>query len=161
MSQELSPLEQRVREFLISRARQANPDRLASARIEYQELAKAIDPQQQYWAWPRFRGLGDVLGNVSVFEQEHDRPLISALVVQAGTHQAGDGFYKGLLRKRLGIQLEPDQERAYWREEVRKVITYWNAAPGEQQPDTQAKVLALVTRIESDLKEVRALIAAG
>jgi hypothetical protein len=161
MSLELSPLEQRVRAFLISRARQANPDRLASARIEYQELAKAIDPQQQYWAWPRFRGLGDVLGNVSVFEQEHDRPLISALVVQAGTHQAGDGFYKGLLRKRLGIQLEPDQERAYWREEVRKVVTYWNAAPGEEQPDTQAKVLALVTRIESDLKEVRALIAAG
>lgn len=161
MSQELSPLEQRVRAFLISRARQANPDRLASARIEYQELAKAIDPQQQYWAWPRFRGLGDVLGNVSVFEQEHDRPLISALVVQAGTHQAGDGFYKGLLRKRLSIQLEPDQERSYWREEVRKVVTYWNAAPGEEQPDMQAKVLALVTRIESDLKEVRALIAAG
>jgi hypothetical protein len=82
-------------------------------------------------------------------------------VVQAGTHQAGDGFYKGLLRKRLDIQLEPDQERAYWREEVRKVVTYWNAAPGEEQPDTQAKVLALVTRIESDLREVSALIAAG
>ena len=161
MSQELSPVEQRVRAFLVSRARQADPDRLSSARIEYQELAKAIDPQEQYWAWPRFRGLGDVLGNVSVFEDDHDRPLISALVVQAGTHQAGDGFYKGLVRKRLGIELSPDQERAFWREEVRKVVTYWNTAPGEEELDTQAKVLALIARIESDLQEMRALIAAG
>jgi len=161
MPQELSPVEQRVRAFLISTAKQADPDRLSGAKIEYQQLAKAIDPQEHYWAWPRFRGLGDVLGNVSVFEHEHDRPLLSALVVQAGTHQAGDGFYKGLLRKRLGIELPPDQERAFWREEIRKVVTYWNAAPGDEEPDTQAKVLALITRIESDLKDVRALISAG
>lgn len=162
MSQELSPIEQRVREFLISRARQADPDRVASAKIEYQQLAKAIDPEEHYWAWPRFRGLGDVLGNVSVFEHEHGRPLISALVVQAGTHQAGDGFYKGLLQKRLGIELPPpEQQRALWRGEIRKAITYWNAVPGDEEPATRAKVLALITRIESDLKEVRALIAAG
>jgi hypothetical protein len=67
---------------------------------------------------------------------------------------------QGLLYKRLGIQLPPDQERAFWREEIRKVVTYWNAASGEEEPDTQAKVLALITRIESDLKEVRALISA-
>jgi hypothetical protein len=41
------------------------------------------------------------------------------------------------------------------------VVTYWNAAPGEEEPDTQARALALITRIENDLKEVRALIAAG
>jgi len=161
MSQQLSPTEQRVRAFLISRARQADPDRRSSALIEYQQLAKAIDPDEQYWAWPRFRGLGEVLGNVSEFEHDHGRPLISALVVQAGTHQAGDGFYKGLLQKRLDIQLPPDQERAYWREEIRKVVTYWNAAPGEEEPDTQARVLALISRIESDLKEVRTLISVG
>jgi len=161
MSQKLSPVDERVRAFLISRARQADPDRLSTAKIEYQELAKAIDPQEHYWSWPRFRGLGDVLGNVSEFEHDHDRPLISALVVQAGTHQAGDGFYTGLLRKRLGVRLPPDQERGFWREEVRKVVTYWNAAPGEEEPDTQARVLALITRIESDLGEVRALITAG
>ena len=67
---------------------------------------------------------------------------------------------QGLLHKRLGIQLPPDQERAFWREEIRKVVTYWNAAPGEEEPDTQPKVLALITRIESDLKEVHALISA-
>ena len=67
---------------------------------------------------------------------------------------------QGLPHKRLGIQLPHDQERAFWREEIRKVVTHWNAAPGEEEPDTQAKVLALITRIESDLKEVRALISA-
>ena len=54
--------------------------------------------------------------------------------------------------KRLGIQLPPDQEHAFWREEIRKMVTYWNAAPGEEEPDTQARVLALITKIESDLK---------
>jgi hypothetical protein len=161
MSKELSPLEQRVRAFLISRARQANPDRPSGAKTEYQQVGKAIDPEEQYWSWPRFRGLGEVLGNISEFEHEHDRPLLSAIVVQAGTGQAGDGFYKGLLQNRLGIQLPPDQARAFWREEVRKVVTYWNAAPGEEEPDTQARVLALITKIESDLKAVRALITAG
>jgi hypothetical protein len=34
---------------------------------------------------------------------------------------------QGLLHRRLGIQLPPDQERAFWREEIRKVVTYWNA----------------------------------
>jgi hypothetical protein len=161
MDQQLSPVEQRVRAFLISRAKESDPDRLSGAKIEYQQLGKAIDPEENYWAWPRFRGLGDVLGNVSQYEYEHQRPLLSALVVQAGTHQAGDGFYKGLLRNRLGIQLPPEQERAFWREEIRKVVTYWNAAQGEEEPDTQAKVLALLTRIESDVREVRSLVAAG
>jgi hypothetical protein len=161
MSQELNPLEERVRAFLISRARQADPDRPSRAKTEYQQVGRAIDPEEHHWAWPRFRGLGEVLGNVSVFEYEHDRPLLSALVVQAGTLQAGDGFYKGLLQKRLNIHLPPDQERDFWREEIRKVVTYWNAAPGEEEPDTQARVLALITKIENDLKEVRAMIAAG
>jgi hypothetical protein len=163
MSQDLSPIEQRVRAYLIRRAREADPDRLSSTRLEYQELAKAIDPEEHYWAWPRFRGLGDVLGNISVFEHEHGRPLISALVVQAGTHQAGDGFYKLLLEKRLGIELSPEQQRPYWRQEIRKAVSYWNAAPSDEEdrePATQARVLALITKIESELKELRALIAA-
>jgi hypothetical protein len=67
---------------------------------------------------------------------------------------------QGLLHKRLGTQFPPDQERAFWREEIRKVVTYWNTAPGEEEPDTQARVLALITKIESDLKEARALISA-
>jgi hypothetical protein len=65
---------------------------------------------------------------------------------------------QGLLHKRLGIQLPPDQEHAFWREAIRKVVTYWNAAPGEEEPDTQAR--AVITKIESNLKEVRALISA-
>jgi hypothetical protein len=161
MSVELSPNEQRVRAFLISKAKQADLDRPASAKIEYQQLAKAIDPDERYWAWPRFRGLGEVLGNVSEFEHEHGRPLLSALVVQAGTHQAGDGFYKALLQNRLNIQLPPDQARVYWREEIKKVVSYWNAASDEEEPDTHTRVLTLLSRIENDLKEVRTLISAG
>ena len=161
MAQELDPVEERVRAFLISRARQADPGRSSRAKTEYQQVGRAVDPEELYWSWPRFRGLGEVLGNISVFEYQHDRPLLSAIVVQAGTGQPGDGFYKGLLQDRLRFQLSPDEARAFWREEIRKVVAYWNAAPGEEEPDTQAKVLALLTKIESHLEEVRALIAAG
>lgn len=41
------------------------------------------------------------------------------------------------------------------------MVSYWNAAPGEEEPETKARALALITRIESDLAEVRALISAG
>jgi hypothetical protein len=65
---------------------------------------------------------------------------------------------QGLRHKRLGIQLPPDQERAFWREEIRKVVTYWNAAPGEEEPDTQARVLApdhqALVWVPADLIEV-------
>jgi hypothetical protein len=67
---------------------------------------------------------------------------------------------QGLRHKHLGIQPPPDQERAFWREEIRKVVTYRNAAPGQEEPDTQARILAPITKIESDLKEVRTLISA-
>jgi hypothetical protein len=53
---------------------------------------------------------------------------------------------QGLLHKCIGVQLPPDQERAFWREEIRKVVTYRNAAPDEEEPDTQARILALITK---------------
>jgi hypothetical protein len=68
--------------------------------------------------------------------------------------------HPGPASQRLGIQLPPDQERAFWREEIREGGHLLECGTGEEEPDTQARVLALITKIESDLKEVRALISA-
>src|SRR6266536_1288027 len=101
----LNPIEERVRQFLIERAKNGNPVRPFTATITYGDLCAAIDPEQDYFKWPRFRGIGKVLGRVSTFEHRQGRPMLSALVVQAGTLHAGDGF-AGLGRD-LGEKIQP------------------------------------------------------
>ena len=48
---------------------------------------------------------------------------------------------QGLLRKCLGIQFPPDQERTFWREEIRKVVTYSRTScpdePADQAEDAR------------------------
>ena len=81
----LADVEVRMRQHLIERARNTSPDRAIEARITYGGLCKTIDPKQRYWSGPRFRGLGKVLARIGVFEHAHGRPLLTALVVRAGT----------------------------------------------------------------------------
>ena len=107
----LSAIEERVRQYLIERAKSADSGQPFQATITYSDLCGGIDPDQQYWSWPRFRGIGKVLGRISTFEHQEGRPMLSALVVQAGTLHAGPGF-AGLGRE-LGFQIQEGQERAF------------------------------------------------
>jgi hypothetical protein len=45
--------------------------------------------------------IGAILGDIAVYEAEHDRPILSALVLHAGDSQQGDGFYK--ICEQLGL----------------------------------------------------------
>jgi hypothetical protein len=38
--------------------------------------------------------IGRILGEVSAFEEKHERPLLSALVLSKGSSYEGDGFFK-------------------------------------------------------------------
>src|SRR5262249_7234528 len=105
----LSPVEERIRQFLIQRAGDVDPSRPFAAVMTSGDLCKAIDPDEKYWSWPRFRGIGPVLGRVSTWEHMHKRPMLSALVVQAGSLQAGNGFAE--LGRSLGEQIQPGQEK--------------------------------------------------
>src|SRR5260221_14494324 len=78
---ELSAIEERVRQYLIEQERKADPSHPFQATVTYGNLCSAIDPEQHYWSWPRFRGIGKVLLHISTFEHGHGRPLLSALVV--------------------------------------------------------------------------------
>ena len=79
----LSPIEDRVRHFLIERAKKADPSRplAISTLITYGDLCAAIDPEEHYWRGPRYRGIGQVLGRVSSYEDAQGHPMLSALVV--------------------------------------------------------------------------------
>jgi hypothetical protein len=157
----LTAVEERVHQYLIEeRAKKAEPDHPFQATITYMDLCQAIDPEQHYWSYPRFRGIGKVLGRISAFEHQQGHPLLSALVVHAGDYQAGPGF-AGLARD-LGYQIQPGQERSFWRSHVEKVVRYWTG-PGQgtitASPTEQA--VALLATISEELQQVRRLLGAA
>lgn len=73
--------------------------------------------------------IGRILGEISVFEHNNGRPLISSLVISKGDSYQGDGFYKlceelgyGSWRKlKLDISFEIGQMNAcfdFWKDNV-------------------------------------------
>ena len=88
----------------------------AAAAIAYADLWRALDPEEHYWAAPRHRGIGQVLGRISTWEHAQGRPLLSALVVQAQSMRAGKGF--AALAAGLGERIPSGQETAFWRSQV-------------------------------------------
>lgn len=156
----LIPIEERVRQFLIERAKSADPSHpfAVASIITYGELCAAIDPEEQYWRGPRYRGIGQVLGRVSTFEDAQGRPMLSALVVLKGLWHAGDGF-AGLARS-LGKHIQPGQERAFWRSQVEAVIQYWTG-PGKDEPapDPVEKARALLATVSGEIDEIRRLLS--
>jgi hypothetical protein len=148
-----------VRQFLIQRAGDASPDQPFKAIITYGNLCKALDPDQHSWAAPGYRGIGQVLGRVSTWEHAHERPMLSALVVQAESMRAGKGF--AALARQLGEQVQPGHETTFWRSQVEVVVKYWagRVSDGEEPPDHPvARALALLARISRDVEEVRRLL---
>jgi hypothetical protein len=125
----LTPMEERIRLFLIDRARQTTRLSPFDARITYADLCASVDPDQHYWKWPRFRGIGKAIGHISAYENQFGRPLLSALVVQAETNRASDGFAE--LCRDLGHQIQPGQERVFWRGQVEAVVRYWRSTSSE------------------------------
>ncbi len=155
----LDPLDERVRQFLIQRARDTNPEQPFTAVVTYGDLCKALDPDGHYWAAPRYRGIGQVLGRVSTWEHAQGRPMLSALVVQAQSMRAGKGFAQ--LAQRLGERIPSGHETAFWRSQVEAVVKHWagRVSEGDEAPDDRvARALALLARISRDVDEVRQLL---
>jgi hypothetical protein len=124
----LTLVEQRVRQHLIECARNPkNPNDPKSACITYGGLASAVDPDHEMWKPPRYHGIGTALGHVSVYESQHHRPLLSALVVLAGINHPGDGFADDLGRKTLHLEIPEGGERAFWLDQVQQVVAFWSA----------------------------------
>jgi hypothetical protein len=154
----LGPIGRRLRQFLIKLAQDADPNRPFAATITYGRLCKAIDPDQAYFKSPRYRGIGKVLGQISTYEHWQGRPMLSALVVQAGTLRAGDGF--AVLGRSLGDEVQPGAELAFWREQVEAVIGYWTG-PGKDEPapDPVAKARVLLAAVRGELDEISRLLS--
>jgi len=68
--------------------------------------------------------MAEILGDISTYEHDRGRPLLSAVVVHRGDPQLpGDGFFKLAMSLKL---IRPGQDRAmFWAEELKKVYEYW------------------------------------
>lgn len=112
-----------ARELLIRRAVDAGAGDPTHALLTYAAFCNDVDPGQRYWRPPRFGGVAKVLSRIGTYEHAGGRPLLTALIVQAGTRRAGSGFAE--LARRLGTEVTEDQEGSFWRAQVREVVRYW------------------------------------
>ena len=110
-----------VRAYLIDRIIESEiPD------ITYGELSKQV--AQDVMRNRGGRGLDwlktrTLLGDVSTIEHEHDRPMLTVLVVSQKDGNPGGGFFGlgDILGRHVGV------EGQFLREEHQRVIDYWKA----------------------------------
>jgi hypothetical protein len=69
--------------------------------------------------------MGELLGEISTYEHEHGRPMLSALVVLSGIGYPGEGFYN--LARYLGLYHGQGEfaDMEFFVQEVKKVHQYW------------------------------------
>ena len=117
----------------------------------YVALGQEVDPEGAStfpMTKPPFRGLNEALGHVSMYEVEHGRPMLSALVVNADTRKPGDGFAK--LARHLGLEAKDDDD--FWRSELGRVVEFWSA-------DDLVLVLdAALDRVMEQLSDIKAAL---
>lgn len=101
----------KVRSFLIERARNTGDE-----LISYQKLSDECKLGLDMSRIDHRAEIGRILGEISSYEHQNDRPLLSALVVRAGDNYEGDGFFK--LAEELGLgnwKKLRDSNLIYWK----------------------------------------------
>lgn len=114
----LTQEENYVRKALIKRAK-------IGGNYSYKQLTDELYLQYDT-ANPSDRGeLGHILGNISRFEVEHGRPMLSAIVVRQDTRIQGGGFFD--LAEELGLLKATDTIEGFAVSENRRVKLYWKS----------------------------------
>jgi hypothetical protein len=132
-----------IRKVLIDRVREASYDRPEQACLSYKQVNERLGhPHSGYSSL----NLTHPLGHVSWYEFEHGRPMLSALVVNDETREAGGGFAK--LARHLGREVSDEHE--FWKAELLDVLDFWS------DPDPTRAVDAALERIMSELGKIKA-----
>jgi hypothetical protein len=123
----LTPFEHVLRNALVDSVRAADSADPQGPCLSYRQLGQMTDPDgtSHYpMTRPPFRGLNEALGHISMYEVEHGRPMLSAIVVNEETGYPGNGFAR--LGSHLGFNVEDD--KAFWRSELAALVRLWTAA---------------------------------
>jgi hypothetical protein len=111
-----------IRTYLIELARQK-----ANQTVTYQKLSDDCNLGFNMRENPHERKeIGSLLGDISRFEFEQKRPLLSALVIRFGDNSEGDGFYQLAEELGLGNWKKLKKEGLFEAIEIGKCIAFWS-----------------------------------
>jgi hypothetical protein len=68
--------------------------------------------------------IGRLLGEISEYEHQQGRPLLSAIVIAKGEGRPGRGFFNFIRSKGL---LQADDEDSFWAMEIARVFREWDS----------------------------------
>jgi hypothetical protein len=147
----LTPVECRIRRTLVERVRNAEAGRPEDACLTYSELGIAIDPDgdDRGMSRPPFRTMFPALGHVSMYEVEHGRPMLSALVVSQNGREPGPGFAELARQRKI---LVGGDDVAFWHAELERVVLFWTA------DDPTVALDAVVDRLLRELVSLKAAV---
>jgi hypothetical protein len=115
-------MNQHVRQFLIELARKRT-----NQTITYQKLSDACNLGLNMQEGQHIRAeIGKILGEISSYEHENDRPLLSALVLRANDDYEGDGFYKLADELGYGDWKKLKREGIFEAMQIKECIEYWS-----------------------------------
>lgn len=145
----LTPFERHIRDELVRRV-MAGSD--ADVCLSYKQLGLAVDPEHHStypMTRPPFRGLNEALGHVTMYEVEHGRPMLTAIVVDEQFGVPGDGFAR--LARHLGRKIDETfaAETAFWKQEMAHLRSFWTS------PDLSRFVDAALDRVLSEVAKIR------
>lgn len=113
-----------VRSFLIELARHRT-----NQTIHYQELSDACSLGLNMRENPSDRKtIGVILGDISRFENGHERPLLSSLVIRTSDNYEGDGFYKLADELGFGGWQRLKREGIFEIQQMKQTIDFWRDA---------------------------------
>jgi len=153
----LTLVEERLRNFLIDRARTAHAGNPETATMTYQDLAGALDPDGDFGlkqGAPRFTRLIRALFHMNSYEVEKGRPMVGALAVSKTTGDSGSGF-AGQARE-LGFLVPRDDEgeKEFWQTQLDQAIEHWSGNHEDNGlPDAQfAAIMTELSTIKKTLQ---------
>ncbi|MET3535854.1 hypothetical protein [Chryseobacterium limigenitum] len=114
-------MDNRVRRFLIELARnKLNPT------ITYQKLSDACKLNLNMQDNPHDRIIiGNILGEISEYEHENKRPLLSALVIRLSDGEEGEGFYR-LAERLVYGNVKKLKSDFFEYKQINLSVDYWN-----------------------------------
>jgi hypothetical protein len=113
-------MNRKVRKYLIEIARdRSNP--IVTYQVLSDECNLALDMSIPYHR----AEIGSILGEISIYEHEHSRPLLSSIVIRFGDNYEGDGFYKLAEHLGYGDWKKLKREGVFEVIQMRETIEFW------------------------------------